>query len=128
MHELPIVESMLSIALESAEQANARRITIIEVVIGELSSFVDDSIQFYFDIISKGTLAEGAVLRFHREPAIARCLACGHEADVRPPLPPAMTICPACGSEQVRVNGGDACRLASIEVDDEDEGDEQMNR
>ena len=52
MHELPITEGILKIATEAAE---GRRITTIHLLVGELSSIVDDSVQFYFDILSKGT-------------------------------------------------------------------------
>ena len=53
MHELPVTESVLEIALRHAKGAGAERITNIYLVIGQLSSIVDDSIQFYWDIVSK---------------------------------------------------------------------------
>ena len=70
MHELSITEGILSIALDAA---GGRRITAIDLVIGDLSSIVDDSVQFYFDILSQGTLAEGASAALSARPAIATC-------------------------------------------------------
>ena len=49
MHELAITEEILRIAIEHAERAQAKRVTDINLVVGELSSVVDDSVQFYFD-------------------------------------------------------------------------------
>ena len=49
MHELPVAQSILDIAIRNGTQANARRVTDIFLVIGELSSLVDESIQFYWD-------------------------------------------------------------------------------
>jgi hydrogenase nickel incorporation protein HypA/HybF len=121
MHELPITESILSIALEAAHKAGARPIIAIDLVIGGLSSIVDDSVQFYFDLLSKGTLAEGATLRFQREAAAATCADCGHCFPVDPPLVP---VCLRCGSTRLEVTGGRGFSVDSIEVNDEDSGEE----
>ena len=116
MHELPVTESILEVAIEAAQNAAASRILSISLVIGDLSSIVDDSVQFYFDILSKGTLAEGAELLFRREPAQARCLACGHEFKVSPPL---VRYCPECNQAQLQVTGGKEFYLESIEVEND---------
>ncbi|HHN94102.1 MAG TPA: hydrogenase maturation nickel metallochaperone HypA [Anaerolineae bacterium] len=113
MHELSITQSVLEIALRHAEQAHAARITQLNLVIGELSTIVDDSVQFYWDIISRGTIAEGAVLHFERVPGVLRCLNCGHTF----PLNGEDFSCPRCGDRQVITAGGDDFRLDSIEIE-----------
>ena len=117
MHELAVTEGILALALETAQRAGARRIAAIDLVIGELGSIVDDSVQFYFDLLSRDTPAEGAMLRFRREPAEIVCWTCGQRWSVGAPLPRA---CPACKSSQLQVAGGHAFRVESIEVDNED--------
>jgi hydrogenase nickel incorporation protein HypA/HybF len=114
MHEMAATQGLLDVALTAARAAGAARITAIHVVIGELTSFVDDSVQFYFDVLSRDTAAAGAALRFRREAAEARCQECGRRYAVRPPLPRSCE----CGSLAVRVDGGDAFYVSHIDVED----------
>lgn len=116
MHELMVTENIRDIALRHAEQAGAARITDLFLVIGELSSIVDDSVQFYWDFVAEGTMAEGATLHFRRIPAVMSCQACGHSYSPRQTLP-----CPACGSSDVRVTAGEEFFLEAIEVASEKE-------
>jgi hydrogenase nickel incorporation protein HypA/HybF len=113
MHELPITEGLLNLALKHANQAGAKRITQLNLVIGQLASVVDDSIQFYWDIISKDTIAEGARLEFRRVPAVLHCWNC--EAEFSPNGRD--YLCPQCGSARVKVIAGDDFLLESIDVD-----------
>ena len=113
MHELSITQSLLEIALRHAERAGAQRITRLNLVIGELTSIVDDSIQFYWDIVSQDTIAAQAQLHFERVPGTLRCLGCGATF----PLSAREYACPACGEKRVAAAGGDDFRLDSIEVE-----------
>jgi len=113
MHELPITESILEIALRHAEKAGVQRVTDIHLVIGQLSSIVDESISFYWDIVSDGTIAQGAELHFRRIQTEMLCLDCNQryhpgEADL---------ACPTCQSTKVKVIAGEEFSLEAIEVD-----------
>jgi hydrogenase nickel incorporation protein HypA/HybF len=113
MHELSITQSLLDIALRHAERANAQRISRLNLLIGELSSVLDESVQFYWDIISQDTIAQGAELHFERVPGSLRCLGCGHVF----PLNGRDYACPMCAGKQVIAAGGDEFRLESIEIE-----------
>ncbi len=113
MHELSVTESLLEIALRHGQNAQARRITDLYLVIGRLSSILDESVQFYWDMISQGTICEGARLHFQRIPATLLCLDCNTTYTLAGEL----TGCPQCGGEHVTVTGGDEFRLDSIEVE-----------
>lgn len=113
MHELSVTESLLKIALEHAANANAKRITDLHIVIGELASMVDDSIQFYWDIIAKDTIAEQAKLHFHRVSAQLQCTACGEK--YRPT--DRELACPTCNGVNTRIIAGEEFRLESMDVE-----------
>jgi hydrogenase nickel incorporation protein HypA/HybF len=113
MHELSVTESLLKIALQHAETAKASRVTDLYIVIGEFSSMVDDSIQFYWEIIARDTIAEQAKLHFQRVPAEFQCLNCSekyHPTDKE-------LICPKCGAIGARIIAGEEFLLKSIDVD-----------
>jgi len=112
MHELAITQSLLSIALEHASRAGAKRITRINLVIGDISSIVDDCVQFYFDFISKDTIAEGATLSFKRVSPRFRCYTCGEEFAKE-----ADFTCPSCGALGGEVVAGREFFIESIEVE-----------
>lgn len=114
MHELPVTENILEIALRHAKQANASRIKDIFIVIGQLSSIVDDSIQFYWDIISKDTIAENANLHFKRIPVQLLCLDC---SIVYSPQDENLA-CIACKSKNIKIISGREFYLESIEIEE----------
>lgn len=113
MHELAVTESILEIANRHATEAGATRITNIYITLGRLSSIVDDSVQFYWDIISKSTLSEGARLHFKRVPARMHCNDCSQDFEMKDELAP----CPNCGSINLKLISGDEFWLDSIEIE-----------
>lgn len=113
MHERAVTESLLEIAVRHARQAGAHKITDLYLVVGQLSSIVDDSVQFYWDIISENTLAAGAKLHFRRIPAEMQCLDC----QTRYSPDGADFLCPTCSSARVKVVAGDEFFLEAIDVE-----------
>ena len=113
MHELSITESILDLALKHAQQANAKQILRIYLVIGNLSSIIDDSVQFYWDIIASGSIAEGATLVFKRTATLVRCLDCGHEYS-----PDANRFsCERCDSQRIKIIAGEEFYMDAIDIE-----------
>lgn len=113
MHELAVTESILGIAQKHAVQAQAVRVTDVYIVVGRLSSVVDDSVQFYWDFVSQDTVCAGAKLHFKRVPARLTCLECGSTYTLKGDLTP----CPKCGSAQVKITSGEEFWVDSIEIE-----------
>jgi len=111
MHELAITQSILEIALRHANGAG--RITQLNLVVGDLSSIVDDSVQFYWDVVSRGTIAEGSQLHFERINTRFHCRDC--QADFEPDG--RAFECPQCGGSRVSLVAGREFQLESIEVE-----------
>src|SRR5919108_5683971 len=111
MHELSVTESLLKIAVEHAEKANAKHVTDLHIVIGDLASMVDESIQFYWDIIAKDTIAEQATLHFQRVPAELQCNTCSEKYH---PTEKEL-ICPKCGGVGAKIIAGEEFALESID-------------
>ena len=62
MHEWTIVQSMLQTALNEAEKYHASRVVLLRVKLGEEDHLEPSSLEFIFEALSKGTIAEGASL------------------------------------------------------------------
>lgn len=113
MHELSITQSMVDLALEQAREAGAKRVAKINLVVGEMSGIVDECVEFYFEFLSKDTIAEGAALSFKRVPMQARCRSCGELF-----IPKEFDwSCPNCRNSQMEIVAGNELYIESIEVE-----------
>ena len=112
MHELPITEQIIKIAEEHGSKARASKIERIRLVVGERSGYIGESIQMYFDIISKGTLCEGAALEIESVKPKLGCPACGTLFERRP----MRFDCPKCGTDGEPTKIGREFYIDSIEI------------
>jgi hydrogenase nickel incorporation protein HypA/HybF len=111
-----LAQDVVRIAVAAAEKAGAHKVSLIRLQVGELSSVFDESVQMFFDIISQGTIAEGARLEFLKIPAGLKCLSCGKEFDRKP----GSFDCPFCGGAETRLTGkGKEFLVESVECDKE---------
>lgn len=113
MHELAVTQNILEIALKHGSLSRASRITDLYIVIGQLSSIIDDSVQFFWDLVAKETIAEGARLHFIRLPVKLQCKECNYEFE----LPNDQYVCPKCQQGKIKIVSGDEFYLESIEIE-----------
>jgi len=112
MHELAVTQQILDMALEKARENRASEIQSINLVVGDLTSIIDDSVQFYFDILSKNTMAEKARLSIQRVPVELRCRSCRRSYIA----PDQHWHCPQCQSLDLEITRGNEFYLDSIEI------------
>ena len=127
MHEISVASGILDRAIAAAEEHGADRIDALTIEIGRATHVNPDQLVFCLEAITEDTPAEGAVVRTETIEPVAACdcgwrdepndlgLVGGFAPDVR---------CPECGDRTELVRGRE-CRLASIEVPEAGEGNEQ---
>ncbi len=112
MHEVSLVATAVEMAEQHARQAGGTRIRVLRVTVGEASGVVREALEFAFDAVSVGTMAEGATFDVRVAPVLCYCSTCREE------FSPASIFreCPTCGSVAADVLQGMELELTSLEV------------
>jgi hydrogenase nickel incorporation protein HypA/HybF len=113
VHELSIAGAVLDTALR---HGGGRPVTTVSVRTGAMRQVVPRSLEFYFTIVSRGTLCEDARLRLTEVGTELRCRAC--ETRWSPEIP--AFRCPACGGAEVEIIAGQELEVDYIEVEQEE--------
>lgn len=113
MHEYSVTEHLLDITLKHAEKAMASRVLKVDLVIGDLTGFMEESIRFYFDILSEGTKAHKAALTIAHIPVRVRCGQCLAEFTPRE----GNWRCPLCEGSMKEIISGREFYVESIEIE-----------
>lgn len=117
MHEFPVTQSICRIAVDEAKRIGALRVTKIMIAQGSYTDYVPEIIQEYFNIVSEGTLAEGAELVIRKIPAVLHCRDCGMDSVVEH----YRMRCPLCLSGETELKSGKEFYIEGMEV--EEDGD-----
>ncbi len=110
MHELSLTQNILDIALKNA---GAKKLLCVNLLIGQLSDEREESIQFYWDDLARGTRAQGAKLHFQYVDAEMKCLECDTVFHAKEET----TLCPSCQSHRLKLLSGDDVKIESIDVE-----------
>lgn len=101
MHEAALAESILKIAADTAAANHANKITAVGLTLGEMAGVEVDALNFSFDVLKRGTIAESAVLKINRIPIRAECNKCGRAFVVER----YNFFCPECGGILILKSG-----------------------
>lgn len=108
-HEIGLAGDLLRMILEAASKQGLMKVKKAKVLVGEFHLAHPDQIRHSFEMISKGTPAEGAVLEIVTSKLKARCSKCGAEFDV------AGGACPGCGGTAVEIVSGKELLVERVE-------------
>ncbi len=113
MHEYPVTQRIIKIAEETAKASGARKIISINLVVGELSGFVGDSIRMYFEVLSRGSITEGARITIKSIKPGLKCTVCGRDFDKED----LSFQCPFCGGDAVLTGKGREFYVESLDIE-----------
>lgn len=113
MHELGIMTGVMDAVEQTAAQAGANKVLKVVLSIGEMTEAIEDSLRFAFEVLTEGTISEGAQLDINIVKPKSRCLDCGAEYE----HDRFHMMCPQCGSYATQLIAGREMQIDSIEVD-----------
>ena len=112
MHEISLCENIREIIQEQAAESGFTRVNRVWLEVGPLSCVEPDALRFGFDVVMRGSVAEGAEVNITTPTAKARCLACGRTETITQRYDP----CPACGEGPMEMIQGDELKISKLEV------------
>lgn len=118
MHELSIAESLLEIVVDESKKHGLERVNKIKLQIGEFAAVVPESLTFCFEMVSRDTIASGALIEIETVGIVARCDVCDSSFEVRDQV----FLCPRCGEPALELLSGRELSVMSIEGEGEEDG------
>jgi len=121
VHEFSITSQIVQNVLAEAEKRKAKKITEVNLTIGKLTFLGLDQVRFAYEVITKGTIAEGSKLVIEEQEGFVKCSNCGYEGGFKyedDPLyhVPVPTLkCPKCSST-VSIVAGKECTIRNIKM------------
>ncbi|KAA8996882.1 hydrogenase maturation nickel metallochaperone HypA [Affinibrenneria salicis] len=116
MHELTLCQRSLEIIEQQALQHGARRVTGVWLEVGAFSCVEASALEFCFELVCRGTLAEGCALHLHQQEAECWCPDC--QAYVRL-LTQRVRRCPQCQCDKLRIVADDGVQIKRLEIEQE---------
>ena len=113
MHEMSLSQGIVELIEDAACRDGFASVRTVWLEIGKLAAVEFESLRFCFDVVTRGSCAEGARLEIIATPGRAWCLGCSHSIDIDDSI----GNCPLCGSGQVQVTGGTDMRVKELEVE-----------
>ena len=112
MHEVSLVESIVAIVEEERRKQGFARVLTLRLQVGALGCVEPHALEFCFDAVTRGTIADGAVLDIEMIAGQGFCAECERSSLMME----SFELCPFCGEAKLRITAGNELRLAELEV------------
>ncbi len=130
MHEWALAEAVLKTSIKVAKERNIKKLSEVEVVLGQLQDVDREILEFALENMKKGTVADNAKFEFVEEAAEFKCRNCGNvwkmddnpidDAIIKeavhflPETIHSFLRCPNCGSADFEVVKGRGVYIKSV--------------
>ena len=112
MHEMSLCEGIRRVVDSAADRPDVTRVTVVRLEIGRFAGVEKKAMSFAWDVVMRGSKAEGATLEMIDLPGRALCYDCMHEVEIDNRLDP----CPDCGGGKLMPVSGDEMKIKDLEV------------
>ncbi len=113
MHEVSLCEGILRVIEEEADRQSFQRVRQVTLDIGEMAGVELDAMRFSFEVVMRGSIADGAQLNISTVPGVAKCEQCLQTVTIKQRF----ETCPLCDSYPLTLLSGDELRIRDLEVE-----------
>ena len=112
MHELSIVQNLVTLCEQNAAKQNAKEVLKIEIKVGRLSGVEAHYLKSAFEVYKIGTICENAELLINVQNIVIECEECKFSGE----LSENDFTCPKCGKQNLNVIDGEDMYLMRLEM------------
>lgn len=113
MHELSLAENILQLIEDAAIAQQFQRVKTVWLEIGELACVEEESLRFFFTVITEDSIARQAKLEITAIAGQAVCNDCHRTVSIAA----LHQACPYCGGYALQIAQGDEMRIRELEVE-----------
>ncbi|MBS0867142.1 hydrogenase maturation nickel metallochaperone HypA [Enterobacter ludwigii] len=116
MHEITLCQRAVELIEQQARANNAKRVTGVWLQVGAFSCVETSALTFCFELVCRGTLAEGCELHIEEQQAECWCAQCQQNVTL---LSSKVQRCPQCQSSELRIVADDGMQIQRLEIEKE---------
>lgn len=113
MHESSLARQLLTVVLERARAAGARRVLVVRGFVADCENLSASSLELHFRLHAENTVAAGASLELELTRVRASCRACTAHYEPEHHV----TVCPECGSTDAELLGRTGLGIHSMDIE-----------
>ena len=113
MHEMGITAGIIASVEDAAKEQGAKKINEVSISIGDLTDIQEFALQFAWEALTPGTMAEGSTLVVNHIPGTSHCSVCDEsfEHDKYD------LTCPKCNNFVIEPLTGRELQIDTIDID-----------